>query len=190
MAKRRRTTGGSVTGGTGDVKPQIYTISTGVAPDTDDYIVNQVTLPVPRIGQMQKKAMVFELLRVDWYIGVRDLGDSSSTKAGFLSFTELRDTGDTATAASLENDLLDPSVFAAAILQKGLTTSGATVTRFPISINTTDANGNGILIATDRIFINGADIGGTTAANYVAKLYYRMVNVGITEYVGIVQSQQ
>ncbi len=60
----------------------------------------------------------------------------------------------------------------------------------PIVIDTTDTDGNGILVATDRLFIVGGNLSGIVAATYVAKIMYRLVEVGITEYVGIVQSQQ
>ena len=60
----------------------------------------------------------------------------------------------------------------------------------PVIIDLTDNNGNGLLIATDKLFIVFANLNGTVVGSAVAKVKYRLSNVGITEYVGIVQSQQ
>ena len=60
----------------------------------------------------------------------------------------------------------------------------------PIHVDLTDNAGNGMLVATDRIVIYGANTSGTIAGTYVAKVLYRLKEVGIQEYVGIVQSQQ
>ncbi|KKL16013.1 hypothetical protein LCGC14_2499860, partial [marine sediment metagenome] len=73
---------------------------------------------------------------------------------------------------------------------KLLETSGSSIDTFPIRINLTDDNGNGHLIATDQLSIVYADVAGSVVSSCVAKVGYRLVNVGIQEYVGIVQSQQ
>ncbi len=64
--------------------------------------------------------------------------------------------------------------------------------QFPIHVDLTDSNGRGILVATQTIIVHGANTSGTAATNrtYTAKCGYRLVEVGIKEYVGIVQSQQ
>lgn len=188
--KRQRTSGGSVTGGTGDVKPQIFTLDSGLAGDVDDYVTNSTVLPVPRFGTMKTKATVFEILSVDWYIGLGDLGDITATHWGYLNTIPLHADGDTSTEASLVNDLLDPRTFACAVTKNNTSTNGATRLRFPIQIDLTDSNGNGILVATDRLTVTGGSVGGTAAAQYICKVKYRLVNIGISEYVGIVQSQQ
>jgi len=63
--------------------------------------------------------------------------------------------------------------------------------QFPIHIDLTDQNGNGMLIATQTIVVNGGNTSGTaaTARTYTAKVLYRLIEVGIEEYVGIVQAQ-
>jgi hypothetical protein len=79
----------------------------------------------------------------------------------------------------------DPKSFAMAFLDAPQTTVGA----FPVTIDLTDSNGNGMLIATDSLYVVAANVSGT-ASEAICKVFYRLVNVGITEYVGIVQSQQ
>ena len=71
-----------------------------------------------------------------------------------------------------------------------LAVDGTAVSIMPISVDMTDNNGNGILIGTDKLFIVGGAVGDSTAGNTICKMLYRLVNVGITEYVGIIQSQQ
>ncbi|KKK78384.1 hypothetical protein LCGC14_2844120 [marine sediment metagenome] len=190
MSKRKLNSGGSVTGGTGDVKPQVFTMNTGTAPAIDDYVINTTVLPVPRFGTMKTKATVFEILWVDWYLNIVNIQDNQATEIGFLTTNTNRSDGETSTLGSFAADLLDPRTFAPAITSNTLTTSGAAAKRYPIRINMTDSNGNGMLIATDRLVVVGGGVGNATAGDYVAKVGYRMTNIGIAEYVGIVQSQQ
>jgi len=67
--------------------------------------------------------------------------------------------------------------------------AGGVNSTWPVRFDLTDQNGNGILIATDQIFVVMAHLGAAVNAQATAKVTYRIVNVGIQEYVGIVQSQ-
>jgi len=87
-------------------------------------------------------------------------------------------------------DAISPLNFGIAIVNRILTTSGAAGVTYPVTIDTTDGAGNGMLVATDRMFIYGGAAGNTTAGRYTAKILYRLVEVGIQEYVGIVAGQQ
>ena len=60
----------------------------------------------------------------------------------------------------------------------------------PIHIDTSDGQGNGILVATDRIVLITGDVGGAIVGTTACKILYKTIEVGIQEYVGIVQSQQ
>jgi len=192
--KRRRTngsakSGGSVTGGTGDVKPQLLTLTTGTAGAVDDYVLASIALPVPRFGGSKNKATIFEFLWCDWYLGIEDLADSGNTVWGWLSTAPTRADAETSTLVTLAEDLLDPRCFAPAIRHSKLVTSGATIEQLPQRVDLTDSNGNGYLVATDKLVINCGAVGNTIAVSAVAKVAYRLVDVGIEEYVGIVQSQ-
>ncbi len=190
IMKRARTSGGSITGGTGDVKPQIFTMDSGTAGAVADYTVNQVALPVPRFGTLKTKATIMEILSVNWYVNIEDILDASSSNFAYLTTNTTRADADTATLASAALDVTDPKTFAFVIQNASLTTSGFAITEMPQTINLTDSNGNGVLVATDKLFIVFGNVGGTAVGSAVAKVKYRLVNVGITEYVGIVQSQQ
>jgi len=154
--------------------------------------VNQVNLPVPRLGGgTSTTAIVFEVLRLQWYLGLEDMFDvSSSIHFGFLSTATNRVDAETTSLASMVDDAEDPLTIGFAAKVSNVVTTGAHSETMPIVIDMTDGDGNGILIATDRIFIVGGNLSGTVAATYVCNILYRMVEVGIQEYVGIVQSQQ
>ncbi len=188
--KRSRTSGGSVTGGTGDIKPQVLTVSTTASAGTDDYSVQQVNLPVPRFGTMKTKATVFELLKIEYYPRIADVVSVSKIYGMFFATQLLRAQNDTCTAATLAADVLDPVVFGYSLLSSTVTTSGSSDIVYPLTIDMTDQNGNGFVIATDRLFFHVGAVADTTVGTSGAKLTYRLVNIGITEYVGIVQSQQ
>jgi len=80
MSKRARTKAS----GLGDVKPQFLTLNTSSA-GPDVYAVDIITLPVARIGGSNTKAVVMELLSVDWYLAVNAIGNTLQTDAAFLS---------------------------------------------------------------------------------------------------------
>lgn len=190
MAKRARQSGGSVTGGTGDIKPQILTLSSGVATLVSDYVVRQNSLPVPRFGSSKTKATIMEILSVDWYLNLEDIQDATHTNFGYLTTNTQRTNQETVTTTTMREDAENSRTFAMAVIHRGFVTSGMSIIAFPISIDMTDSNGNGLLIATDQLFVVGGNINGTVGGSYIAKIKYRLVMVGITEYVGIVQSQQ
>lgn len=188
--KRARTSGGSLTGGTGDVKPQIFTMNSGLAGALNDYVVTAHVLPIPRFGTQKAKATVFEVLWVDWYLSVLNVLDNQVTEACFLTTSTNRSDADTATLTTIAEDINDPKTFANIVRVTQLLTSGAAAFHLPVHVDLTDSNGNGVLIATDRLSIVGCGVGNAVAGDYTAKIGYRMTNIGISEYVGIVQSQQ
>jgi len=186
MAKRART----LTGGTGDVKPQILTMSTGTAGAINDYVSRQINLPVSRFGSQKTKTIVFEILSIDWYLAIEDLLDIIVVNWGFLTTNSSRDSGDTASLASMIEDINDPLTFGLVMSNHNISTNGGWHSVMPYHVDMTDGAGNGMLVATDRIFINGASLNGTVAADFACKVKYRLTAVGLQEYIGIVQSQQ
>ena len=188
-AKRQRVTG--LGGGTGDIKPQYFTLQSGQM-NTNAYAVVQFPLPVPRFGTTKTKATVFEVLGLDWYIGVGTLLDGSHIEWAFLTTTTNRSDNDPALEVDLETDLLRPQTLGPAIRTNvsNAATSGAFSYETPIHIDTTDGAGNGVLVATDTIFLVTGNVASGAASTTIVKMKYRLTNIGISEYVGIVQSQQ
>ncbi len=129
MAKRHR---GSAS--FGDVNPQILTVSTGLAAAADDYAVNQVNLPVSRIGGSKTKAQVMEILRVDWFLALENALDFNSTDWGFLTTVTARGDGDLSTVGSEAADARDPLVFGMANIHRGVSTNGGMNQVWPPSI--------------------------------------------------------
>lgn len=186
---RFKSSGGSLTGGTGDVKPQQLTINVPTAGAGDDYSLVEVIVP-RQVLSFSGIATVMEILQVHWYLGLQDVGDISNQVFAYLSFRELRTNGETSTIGTFATDLANSSTFAAAMQQSNQSgATGGQSLSLPITIDMTDNNGNGFLVATDKIFAIQGYVNNTVVANSVAKVTYRMVNVGLTEYVGIVQSQ-
>ncbi len=194
MSKRRRTGSHTVShmlhGGTGDLKPQYMTISSDIAAAADDYTSTRISLPVSHFGDAKNRTTIFEILSVEWYLNIIDMVDAANTNVGFLSTTVIRATGTTCTLATLAADVTNPLVIAPALQHTALLTSGVIDHKYPISVDTSDNAGNGILVATDVIFITYGNVGGTAVGRITAKILYRLSQVGITEYVGILQSQQ
>jgi len=182
--------GGSVTGGTGDIKPQILTLSSTEAPAINEYAVANFRLPVSRFVGSRDVTTIVEMLKVWWYPNMEDTSDISADNFSFLTTATSRNSGDTSTSVTFLADLNDSRTFANVLWATQGTITGATTITFPVEVDLTDGNGNGVLVATDSIFVVGGGVGNTNAGEYVCKILYRLVNVGIQEYVGIVQSQQ
>lgn len=185
---RFKTSGGSLTGGTGDVKPQLMTVALPAPSGINDYSVLEFAIPRIIMGA-RDSATVMEILKVYFYVGLDNLADSSYTMGAFLSTSLIRVQDSTANVATLASDMINPTVFASVVSTVLTTTTGAVTYTMPITIDLTDNNGNGILIATDKIFYTQGMTANILVSTGVVKILYRMVNIGITEYVGIVQSQ-
>lgn len=189
MSKRGKMSGGSVTGGTGDIKPQLLTAQ-ATQPAVNQYGITNINLPVPRFGGNRSKATIFEILKVFFYFGIADDADLLHVQFMHLATTDLgRASGDTSSGATLLADLDQTNVIASGIKQFVTTTSGGGFTKTPLVMDVTDNNGNGVLVGTDKMVLLIGSSSGTTLIGGVVKILYRQVNVGVQEYVGIVQSQ-
>jgi len=170
-----------------DIFPQILTVSTNSVASAD-YSVQSFSLPVSRIGGKANKATVVELVWVDYYPGILDAADAATNKAMYLTTGALHETADTATLITMSQDASHSRTLGFVFINKDIT-GGGTVATLPIRVSFTDGAGNGVLIGTDEMQLVYADTGGTTAAIGTAKIAYRLVEVGLSEYVGMVQSQ-
>lgn len=178
---------GSLTGGTGDVSPQWMSFTvTQSAADTTTTATQAV--PVQRLPT-GARAQVMEVLRVDikrpTVVTIASATEAVDSYQLFLSTTSF---GTTATTFS------EPRVFAADEFQiNGAFTAAGTYGLYADlhkQLDLTDGAGHGVLVATDNIFAQGVS-SGTGAANvWRVKILYRWKNVSLSEYIGIVQSQQ
>lgn len=185
MSKRARSTAST---SLGDVNPQ-YLVQDVVLGAVNDYAVGAFQLPVARIGGSKNKAVVLEVLRVDWYYGLEDIADLVHTNIAFLTTAPNRSEAETCTLASMGVDCARPLNFAISVDHHATITSGGMAKAMPHSIDLTDGNGNGMLVATDRLTMVYGDQGSVAVSSCSVHILYRLIEVGIQEYVGIVQSQ-
>lgn len=169
-----------LTGGTNDVKPQYLTCYFAQsAADTATTFTQ--AMPVLRnfSGTGNNRAQLVEVLKV--YMSPSNQAEVDSDNLLLLS---TKNFGTTAQTPG------DPSVFAFYKSNVRLTTSGQILTTWPFVYDCTDGNGNGLLIATDNIYIQASSTNTGLAQIWFVKIIYRIYAATVTEYVGIVQSQQ
>lgn len=187
-----------MTGGSGDIKPQILT-TTAIQPNTgapvNEYIVKEITLPVPRIGSVKNKATITEILKVWFYTGPATKPDSNVATWATLATSDLNHkTGDSTVGVSPGRQFISDVSFPTALVGNYFNRDEDSATdyteKMPKQFDLTDSNGNGVLVATDTMYFVVASQDANIGQSFVAKILYRMVDVPIQEYVGIVQSQK
>lgn len=174
----------SLTGGTGDLKPQQMNINMSQSA-ADTLTQQRFQTPVPRnLTSRAGKATVMEILQVHFYPLANNTNpaEADSSIICALGTTTLPSTGGTA--------LNNAACFAGFAIRELITTSGVIAIDSPIKIDMTDGAGNGFLVATDSLSMVIASAATTVAVNVCAKILYRMTDVPLPEYIGIVQSQQ
>lgn len=185
MYKKRRYNS-SLTGGSGDVNPQFMNLTvTQSAADT--YTQTTFPLPIQRL-QNSGRAQVMEVLKV-FFAGSPLQTDAAADTAH--SIQAQITTKSFAAAVSWS----EPTCFA--IIQKedrsAFTAAGSfskTTESEPFVLDLTDGAGHGLLVASDNIFMAVSSTATGLANQFQAKILYRWKDVAISEYVGIVQSQQ
>ncbi len=187
MSKRSRSSksNGSYTGGTKDIKPQWLTVNGDLQPAVNQYAVTSFPLPVPRFGVSGRRATVTEILRIEYFCNAANWADVNWGWIGFLDSASFRTTGEACTLVTCAEDAANPQSIAPVMGH----TTGASSGLAQQTVDCTDSNGNGILIAGDKLdFVTGS-ISNIAAGRSQVKILYRMVNVGVQEYVGILQAQ-
>ncbi len=177
----------ALTGGTRDVNPQWLSFSANqTSADTTRTVAQAI--PVQRLPT-GGRAQVIEVLKVIFefpqWPAIASATETSDTIACYLC---------TFDASTTNVNLATTRVFAGInLLQRGAFTAAGTyayIWDFSRSIDLTDGAGHGIIIATDNIFaqVQSAATGASNTVNI--KVLYRWKNIGLPEYIGIVQSQQ
>lgn len=168
----------SLTGGTKDVNPQWLTFRAAQS-GADTTTTTQQNIPIQRLNN-RNRAMVLEVLKV-WFTWLAPTKVDASQMRCYLT------TKNFGTGAISSNET---SVFAFVEFYTNFTTSGQVNNIFPVCLDLTDGAGHGVLVATDAMYAEVVSA-STSATNTVdIKILYRWKDVSITEYVGIVQSQQ
>lgn len=173
MATRR-----AITGGTLDVNPQYFNMA-AVQSAADTTTTTSFNIPIQRLPT-HGRAQVMEILKVFWFPDSAIVETDNSIEA-YMTTSSFG-----TTAVNFD----EPRVFAAFTRDIKITTSGQIVNEGPIIQDLSDGAGHGILIATDQIFLQIQSSSTSAAQAMKAKLLYRWKNVGLAEYIGVVQSQQ
>jgi len=172
MATRR-----ALTGGTGDVNPQWFTMN-ATESATDTTTTEAFPIPIQRLPS-GRGAQVMEIFKVFWWPG-NAIVETDNTTTIVLS---TRNWGTTAVPFS------DSSTIARFRRHVIITTSGSSVEDEPYCMDLTDGAGHGMLVATDNLYVQIISANTGQVVDAVLRLLYRWKNVGLSEYVGIVQSQ-
>lgn len=184
MSKRGR--GDDLTGGTRDVNPQYMTLNlTTSAANTFTEI--QFGIPVPRFPEKGKKAIVFEMLKIFFFMPIWDANPAAGGSNG-VADVQVGTISQTACNPASARTI----AFAEREYRGAFTAAGSElcVINDPWVYDLTDGAGHGYLIATDNIFFDVVTSGYTGVASFTAKVLYRFKEVALEEYIGIVQSQQ
>lgn len=187
--KRARMEGGGITGGTGDVNPQFMQVSAAQSAG-DTTTTTTLALPIQRLPT-GGRAQVVEVLRVGYF--------PRSTLPASASATEVLDSISVAVSTSsfgtTSANFSEPRVISYwQIAQRSAFTAAGTYMAayppVPFWHDLTDGAGHGLLVATDNLYIQVSSSGTGQTNTVDVKLLYRWKNVGLQEYVGLVQSQQ
>lgn len=186
MAKRARAE--SLTGGSGDVNPQ-YLNSAVATSAANTYTEIAVQMPVQRISPSGRagKALVMELIRA--YVNLPEVDTTNAADTSYISKFALS----TASSATMPNlNVPKTLLYMERNLHKAFTATGTYEATYvdPLYWDFTDGAGHGVLVATDNIYLQTTTVAFANPASTLIKILYRWKEVSLTEYIGIVQSQQ
>ena len=174
-----------LTGGSGDVNPQ-YMIFTVAQPGVDANTKLAQQLPIPRLPTREGKNLVMEVLEVEYFLNTPTAGVINTTPAFVAAVSTNPNL--LVTGLQIAQDPRTMSFWANALTN--INNTGVFDQEVQHVDDLTDRAGHGILIATDQLYFQ-VQSGATTQANVVVfRLLYRMKEVSLVEYIGIVQSQQ
>jgi len=177
----------ALTGGTRDVNCQFLSFS-AVQSAADTTTTASQAIPIQRLpmaGRSQVMEVVKVFLEFASLPAIASATEATDSQQIYLSTTSF---GTTAT------NFQEPRVFAGFFRnQRGAFTAAGTygyVADNSYCIDLTDGAGHGFLVATDNIFAQVISANTGAAQTVAVKLLYRWKNVGLAEYIGIVQGQQ
>lgn len=178
-----------LTGGSGDVNPQILTfrlVQSGV--DTATVLPQQ--LPIPRLPTAPGRNLVIELLWVDYYWENAAVVNNVANERVLVTVTTNPFTPATATEALQDPRLLDAWLNAISNFGPLNASTGFGNILAENYNDLTDQAGHGLLVASDTLYFGCVSQATTQANNIILKIGYRFKDVSLVEYIGIVQSQQ
>lgn len=141
----------------------------------------RINTPIPRSQVVSgNRATVMELLWVEWQPTFESLLDA---------FEESMQYGIFLGTPTVHEEISNPqSLISGELILLGLT-AGGNMQAFPLRHNLQSADGYGFLLASDSFsaWLDSDGLAGTFSGHF--RVYYRFVNIPVTEYIGLVQSQ-
>lgn len=179
MAKRRRNNNN---GTRADIFPNFLTgqlVQTG----GDTFTTVLVPTPIPRIQTVRSgtKATVMELLWAEILFPSIDLTAATSNVTAFFSI------GTPPTNVLAFNN---PRLFVEVRRDAHFTTSGAFVTQQPFIYNMQSMDGHGYLLAAESFHVSVFSANTNIANPIQWRLFYRFIDIPLSEFIGLVQSTQ
>jgi len=171
-----------LTGGSRDYKPEYMTLA--VSAGNNASASAAFAMPVLRnfSSGNGSRAQIVEAIKVIAEFPVAALATGASSDLRFHLSTKNHGT--------VATTLADPDTFVSIGLGDVYGAAGNVVFPSQQVVDFTDGMGNGILIATDNIYAQLTNTATGQTISVSAKLIYRIYSASVTEYVGIVQSQQ
>lgn len=168
----------TLTGGTKDVNPQwfkgVMTVTANTCAESNFQI------PITRIPTANKVTIV-EVLRTRATVNA-DTDLTAATQFHLAVAFATRSVGTTPV-------FLDNVAVFSFLEVKGNSDAGASPTHGVLEQDLTDGSGHGILVASDKLYVQ-YDANAAAGTTVSFEILYRFKTVGMKEYVGIVQSQQ
>jgi len=185
MARRGRSKD-ALTGGTGDVNPQTmqYLMNPAISGTSEEWALMTPFARMPRVGNM---VTIMEIIKVEyWFPGTPTPGGAGFQGRMILYCSTRPDSGGLHMPGCIDQAILEYDIPTAALW------GGVSTTDRVVRHDMTDGQGHGMLVATDAIYVGGIGNAVLWIHNTGAgvRIWYRFKNVSLTEYIGIVQSQQ
>lgn len=179
--KRKGGAGDQLTGGTGDVNPQF--MSAHVAQTVaNTFVQTSIAIPLDRFKANGGKVGAIEILKVFFFM--------NEVTPATVANNQYYQAWITTTPFTTAPTNYDPHVVATWTETQQFVTSGGTAISSPDIVDVTDGAGHGVIIAVDTIYFSffTQSTGGMNGTCSV-RIMYRFKNIGLPEYIGIVQSQ-
>lgn len=179
-----------------DKNPQWLNMVDDVA-ITTTYRNTQTATPIPRFGTSSKStSRIIEILKAWFIIENADI-EVNAVDNNFVVALRTRPYQDGVAATRADNrELLgEPATLTGWYFENQSVLAGASglsvrYQDLTKQIDLQSADGHGLLVATDSIFLTTARVTGAAPTQCSCRLLYRFVDVSLQEYIGVVQSQQ
>lgn len=180
-----------LTGGSGDVNPQFFTMGFNTQSANDTPVIQAYALPIPRLKTQADRQLVMEMLNMKFMNNGAAIPVAAATSFYYIAVTTNPSITSSTSIGTMQADPRTLADWGFTLI--GDTAVSPSVTPIPLNhyVDMTDGAGHGVLLATDQLYIYVSTL--TTGAHSfagAAKLLFRFKEVDLQDYIGIVQGQQ